>query len=118
MRFFANFPKRRKAMQFMTATGIMVLAAACSADADMPETHIVEMQGLTFVPATVEAKVGDTVLWINTDVMPHTATAADGAWDSGMMEVDDEWSLLIEEAGEMNFICTYHPGMEGVITAE
>ncbi len=118
MKLLNNLISMRLVRKAGVAIALMVFASACSADADMPETHIVEMQGLVFVPATIEAKVGDTVLWINTDVMPHTATAVDGAWDSGMMNAGDEWSLLVEETGEMNFICTFHPSREGVITAE
>jgi hypothetical protein len=34
-----------------------------------------------FVPAEVTAHVRDTIEWVNTDFVAHTATARDGAWD-------------------------------------
>ena len=40
-----------------------------------PRTHTVKIEGMAFVPATLEVSVGDTVEWINEDLVPHTATA-------------------------------------------
>jgi plastocyanin len=41
----------------------------------------VTIDKLVFVPAEVTAKVGDTVEWINNDILAHTATAANGDWN-------------------------------------
>lgn len=56
------------------------LLFACSAKAE-PKTYQVEIRGMQFVPASLTVKVGDTVVWTNHDVLPHTVTAA-GAFDS------------------------------------
>jgi len=56
---------------------------------------------------------------VNKDVVPHTATAADGAWDSGLMETDDEFSLTIEaDTSAGDYVCTFHPNMVGVISVD
>lgn len=65
-----------------------------------------------------DAAVGDTVTWVNTDVLAHTATAADGVWDSGLLMEGDEWSLVIESAGRIGYACTPHPVMTDVINAQ
>ena len=39
------------------------------------------MQNLVISPAEVTAKVGDTVEWVNKDVLAHTATARNGDFD-------------------------------------
>jgi len=44
---------------------------------------LVEITSLDFVPKTVRAKVGDTIVFINKDVAAHTVTQAPGGWDSG-----------------------------------
>ncbi|GAB4517674.1 MAG: hypothetical protein Kow00133_02180 [Amphiplicatus sp.] len=93
------------------------LACACAPQTGEAETHIVEMRGLEFIPAEIDVAAGDTVTWVNADVMPHTATAADGSWDSGTMEAGDEWSLVIETAGALDYVCAFHPTMTGVINA-
>ena len=41
----------------------------------------VTIDKLVFVPAEVTAKVGDTVEWVNKDILAHTATAANGDWN-------------------------------------
>lgn len=97
-----------KAVPAFAAAFVMTANAAA-------ETHIVEMRGLEYVPAEVDAAVGDTITWVNTDVLAHTATAADGAWDSGLMMNGDEWSLVVESAGRIEYACTPHPVMTGVI---
>ena len=41
----------------------------------------VKMEKLGFVPAEITAHVGDTIEWVNSDFVAHTATARDGSWD-------------------------------------
>src|SRR5437762_9006596 len=41
----------------------------------------ITMQDLVFAPAEVSARVGDTIEWINKDVLAHTATARNGDFD-------------------------------------
>lgn len=92
------------------AAGAPVLAAA--------ETHVVEISNMQFVPAEIDVHVGDTITWVNKDVVVHTATAKDGAWDSGPMKHGAEWSLTVSKAGVIDYACTYHPVMKGAINAQ
>jgi plastocyanin len=94
------------------------LAAACAPSIGAAETHIVEISGLEFTPAVLDVAVGDTVTWVNRDVVPHTATAADGSFDSGGLDQGDAWSLVIERAGAIAYLCTFHPQMRGEINAQ
>ena len=55
-----------------------MLALSVSADA---ATIQVTMETLVISPAEASAKVGDTIEWINKDVIAHTATARNGDWD-------------------------------------
>ena len=52
------------------------------------------MEKLGYVPAEAQAKVGDTIEWINKDILAHTATATGGDWN----------------------YCKYHPNMKGRLT--
>ncbi|MEX6632931.1 plastocyanin/azurin family copper-binding protein [Hyphococcus lacteus] len=94
----------------------ITIAAACGPVT--AETHIVSIQGLEFVPATLDAQVGDTVVWVNEDVLVHTATADNGAWDSGTMQAGDEWSVVLEASGIVDYTCIFHPTMVGTINIE
>jgi len=39
-----------------------------------PKTHLARIAGFQFVPNKLEVNVGDTVIWKNEDLVPHTAT--------------------------------------------
>jgi len=105
-----------KRIHFLAAA-LFSLAAACAPSTGEAETHIVEISGMAFTPAALDVAVGDTVTWINRDVVPHTATAENGAWDSGSLGQGEEWSLVVETAGSVDYRCAFHPQMTGVVDA-
>ena len=45
------------------------------------ETIQVTVDKLEFAPVDVNAKVGDTIEWVNKDAFAHTATATNGDWN-------------------------------------
>ena len=45
------------------------------------ETIQVTVDKLVFAPAQVNAKVGDTIEWVNKDELAHTATTTNGDWN-------------------------------------
>lgn len=65
-------------------------------------------------PSTVG--VGDPLLVVNEDGVPHTWTADDGGFDSGTIGSGETFEYAFEEAGEYSFFCEIHPGMTGTIT--
>jgi plastocyanin len=78
------------------------------------ETIRVTINKLVFSPAEVNAKVGDTIEWVNRDVLAHTATVV-GDWDvtiaAGAMA-----RVVLRKAGSVEYYCRYHPNMKGRIT--
>jgi plastocyanin len=91
----------------------LALAAACARPA--PRSHTVEIRGFAYSPATVEVAVGDTVVWINRDVVPHTVTKDDRGWDSGSLGAAQAWRLVIASRGSQPYYCTFHPSMRGML---
>lgn len=81
-----------------------------------PRRHVVEMRGFAFAPAQLEVALGDTIVWVNRDALPHTATAIDATWDSGEMRANASWGRVAESAGTEDYICAYHPNMRGAVT--
>jgi plastocyanin len=90
-------------------------AAACASSSRAPVEHRVAIQGMQFVPADVRASAGDTIVWVNEDLVPHTATAA-GAFDSGVIASRGEWRLVVKERGVVAYGCTLHPTMKATLT--
>ena len=78
-------------------------------------THRIEMRHFAFSPVRLEAESGDTVVWVNGDVAPHTATAADGGWDSGNLGRGGSWAWIAAGPAEHDYVCAYHPSMRGAI---
>jgi plastocyanin len=78
-------------------------------------THTVVMEGVAFKPETLTVQRGDTVVWINKDLFPHTATAQDRTFDSREIAPDNSWKLTPARNGTFAYICTLHPTMKGTL---
>ncbi|MEL4304562.1 cupredoxin family copper-binding protein [Methanococcoides sp. LMO-2] len=76
------------------------------------------IEDFKFNPATLQISVGDTVTWINMDSAPHTATSNEEGFDSGRLSKDESFSFTFEEAGNYDYICTFHPYMKGEVLVE
>jgi plastocyanin len=61
------------------------------------DTIQVTIENLVFSPAEIKAKVGDTIAWINKDIVAHTATVR-GGFDV-MIEANKSASLILTKAG-------------------
>jgi plastocyanin len=73
----------------------------------------VTIDKLVFSPMEIEAKVGDTIEWINKDVIEHTATVRDD-WDV-IVAANKSASLVLRKAGAVEYYCRFHPNMKGHI---
>lgn len=68
-----------------------------------------------FDPGLVEILVGDSVIWINTDVAPHTATAEDRAWHTGGLNRGARGRITFDVPGKYPYFCAFHPHMKGTV---
>lgn len=83
--------------------------------ASPPQRHVVEIRDFSFHPKHTVASLGDTIVWINRDVVPHTATANDRTWSSGELQEGESWEMLVGVSGVQDYSCEFHPDMEGVL---
>ena len=74
------------------------------------DTIQVRLQKLAFVPAEITAHVGDTIEWVNSDFVAHTATARDGSWDV-LIPVNGKKTVVLKAAGTVEYYCKFHPNM-------
>jgi len=77
----------------------------------------VTMKNLAFSPATVQAKVGQTVTWTNDDSAPHNVTGTGGPkfTASSTLNTGGTFSLKLTKAGTITYVCTIHPFMKASI---
>jgi plastocyanin len=100
----------------------LMFSAAAVAASSLPawaqgKTHIVRIEGMKFVPATVTVRAGDRIAWRNQDVVPHTATAA-GHFDSGAITSGKAWTQPAPPPGRYDVVCVFHPGMKAVLVVQ
>jgi plastocyanin len=81
----------------------------------MVEPSASDIQSWTFAPNTLNARVGDTVVWKNAGAAPHTATAADKSFDSGSLDPGKSFTYKLSSTGSFGYICTLHPWMKGTL---
>jgi plastocyanin len=77
-----------------------------------PRRHVVEIKGMAFDPAVLEVTPGDSVVWINRDIVPHTATAK-SQWDTGPIAQGGRGVFVSRRRGEITYVCAFHPTMQG-----
>lgn len=76
------------------------------------ETIQVIVDKLVFAPVDVNAKVGDTVEWVNKDAFAHTATATNGDWNVTLAPKQNG-QLVLKKPGTTDYFCKFHPNMKG-----
>jgi plastocyanin len=92
------------------------LAALIAASAPAAaETVRVTMADLVFAPHEVTAKVGDTVEFVNDDILLHSATDRARSFDL-VIKPQETARLPLQKPGRLSYYCRYHPNMTGEIT--
>jgi plastocyanin len=100
----------------LALTGAAALPRPHSAPA---RRHLIEIRGVKFVPSDLSVQRGDTVIWVNRDIVPHTATfSPDSAWKSGPLQQGDSARYLIQRAGDQPYFCEFHPSMTGKLVVQ
>ena len=93
------------------------IAAALVLGASIPAraaTIEITMENLVIAPAEASAKVGDTVEWVNKDILAHTATARNGDWDV-MLPPKKTGTLVLKKPGTVEYYCRFHPNMKAML---
>ena len=101
----------------MTPGRVLTIAAALSLGISVSAqaaTIEISMENLVIAPAQATARVGDTIEWVNNDVLAHTATAHNGDWDV-IIPSKKTVKVVIKKAGTIEYYCRYHPNMTGQI---
>ena len=102
------------------ALALILLSGAGAAGAPditpAANTHTVTIDASAFSPASLTVAPGDTVIFKNVDLFPHTATARTGAFDSKEIAPGKTWKYVVPSRGKLfEYYCTLHPTMKGVM---
>ena len=93
----------------------MIFAGCSSADQSLrPALHIVEIREMKFQPSQLTISKGDTVLWINHDIVEHNITEETSKiWGSPVIRSGESWSLVVEKSSD--YFCSIHVVMKGKV---
>ncbi len=104
------------------AVGVVYAGANPTGTSNTGQADIVIAPGAAYItsnqfylPSTFNAKVGQTVVWKNLDLNPHTITSDNGLFQSGNMDRNAAFSFTFTKAGTYSYSCDYHPWMTGRI---
>ena len=81
----------------------------------------VDMANFAYQSNNITVPVGTTVTWVNKDEVRHSATAADGTFDTGLFDPNGQASVTFDTPGTYLYYCLLHGepdgnGMVGTIT--
>lgn len=96
-----------------SAIALACLAACWTQSAAQAKTIDVIIEHFAFAPASVDVQPGDTVVFTNRDIAPHTATATDGSWTTKEIAGGKSESVTVPAKGDGTYFCKYHPMMKG-----
>src|ERR1051325_3605809 len=104
----------RAFLRIVLAAALLSGAAAHAAG----KTHAVRIENFKFVPEGLEAASGDTIVWRNKDILPHSVTAEQAKIGSGELQTGKSCKLVARKPGEIDYICRLHPVMKGVVVVK
>jgi plastocyanin len=83
-------------------------------------TRRTTIKNISYMQPRITIAVGTTIEWTNADPLPHSVTAADRSFNSGLIQPGKTYRHTFTKAGTYNFYCMPHPFMKGVVvvTAE
>jgi plastocyanin len=101
---------------FVAALSLLVCSSIAAATKHRkPTTHTVVMEAMVFRPAALTVRSGDTIVWVNKDIVEHSATSAAAGFDSKMVRPGQSWKHTVRSKGNFVVLCTYHPAMTGTL---
>lgn len=80
-----------------------------------------------FIPNIVTMKMGQNIIFSNTDTSPHTLTSGDptkadtigSLFDTGFVSAGaDSQPITINTLGEIDYFCVVHPWMQGLLIVQ
>jgi plastocyanin len=92
---------------------LFVVLALSSAPGAQAAEHLVAIRDATYTPAKIEARVGDSIRFVNRDPVDHEVfvPTVGHAVDLGKQEPGKETGLGLPRPGRFEVECVFHPEM-------
>ncbi len=97
--------------------GLAIIDSTLAPTPSAGEPVQVGIDNFSFVPATLTVDKGTHVIWTNRDDIPHTVVDTQGRFKSTVLDTNDTWEHVFNEAGTFEYFCSIHPHMTGKVIA-
>ena len=103
---------------FCVAVGLLYMAGCQSGSVNrIPETHQIIISSMQFNPAELTIQKGDTVVFVNQDLVVHDITENPGTtWSSSKLSPGQSYKIAIRATS--GYYCSIHPSMKGKLIVE
>ena len=83
-------------------------------------TLTVTIDAFQFQPEELRIKLGQSVIFVNKDAVPHTVTPGKDAHflKTGIVKGGEQRTVLFESPGIQDYSCDFHPSMKGRVVVE
>jgi plastocyanin len=103
----------RRAALRMCASCLCAVATSSFAN-----TYVVTIEQMRFDPPALSVHRGDEIVWVNKDLVAHTASSDTKGFDSKGIAPDASWRYRASTPGRYTYRCIFHPTMHGTLTVE
>ncbi|TCG07179.1 copper-binding protein [Paraburkholderia steynii] len=80
--------------------------------------YVVTIEQMRFDPPTLTVHRGDEIVWVNKDLVAHTASTDAKGFDSRSIAPDASWRYRVSTPGRYTYRCIFHPTMHGTLIVE
>lgn len=113
----------RDTLKISASTAVMLFAVlffnGCNSTPEKYESQVytVTISDMKFQPAELSVHQGDTVLWVNQDMVVHDVTEEKNKlWSSGQLPSGKSWKLPVERSAD--YFCSIHVLMKGKLVVK
>ncbi len=104
---------------FWMITGVLLSLVIKNVQSDeIPYSHAqhqIEISGFTFIPKKLSVSAGDTITWINKDIVPHNIIdSTHQTTISPDLAIGEKYTFVVKNP--MLYQCGLHPTMKGKLS--
>jgi len=82
-----------------------------------PLLYTVQIEQMKFWPENISLHKGDTIMWVNNDMVAHDITEEKSkAWSSSLLQPGKSWKLVADSSSD--YYCSIHQVMKGSFTVQ
>ncbi|RMD57531.1 hypothetical protein D6825_03760 [Candidatus Woesearchaeota archaeon] len=102
-----------------TESNDQIVVKGSGSDKSTPSNNAVvvdvKIKDFSYDEPVIEVSAGTAVRFTNEDSVPHTATATNNAFDTGILRAGEQETIVLNKPGTYTYTCTIHPSMSGKI---